>query len=110
MLILGLLCDLGRLLAQQLAAARIRSPEVMAVDSLSAQKRLVEVGLGVALLPERRVRDELARGTLVRLDMPRVSTTIDIQLVHRREGFLSPAARDIIATLRRAFASQAVRA
>lgn len=99
--------DLGRLLAQQLTAAGLRSLELMAVDSLSAQKRLVEVGLGVALLPESSVRDELARGTLLLLDMPRVSTSIDIHLVHRRAGYLSPAARDVIALLRRAFASNA---
>jgi DNA-binding transcriptional LysR family regulator len=84
----------------------LRTPEVMTVDSLSAQKRLVEVGLGVALLPESSVRDELTRGTLVRLDMPRVSTSIDIHLVHRREGYLNPAAQDVIALLRGAFASQ----
>lgn len=100
--------DLGRLLAQQLTAAGLRSPEVMAVDSLSAQKRLVEVGLGVALLPESCVRDELTRGTLVRLDMPRVSTNIDIHLVHRREGYLNPAAHAVIALLRNAFASTAL--
>jgi DNA-binding transcriptional LysR family regulator len=99
--------DLGRLLAQQLMTAGFHSFELMAVDSLSAQKRLVEVGLGVALLPESSVRDELARGTLVRLDMPRVSTSIDIHLVHRRAGYLSPAAHDVIALLRRAFASSA---
>lgn len=76
------------------------------MDSLSAQKRLVEVGLGVALLPESSVRDELTRGTLVRLDMPRVNTSIDIHLVHRREGYLNPAAQDVIELLRRAFASE----
>ncbi|HKP62648.1 MAG TPA: LysR family transcriptional regulator [Polyangiales bacterium] len=98
--------DLGRLLAQQLAAAGLRSPEVMVVDSLSAQKRLVEVGLGIALLPESSVREELARGTLVRLDVPRVATTIDIHLVHRHAGYLSPAARAVIALLRRAFTAK----
>lgn len=101
--------DLGRLLSQQLTAAGVKSPELMAVDSLSAQKRLVEVGLGIALLPESSVRDELARGTLVRVDMPRVSTTIDIHLVHRRESYLSPAAHDIIALLRRTFADKPTR-
>jgi DNA-binding transcriptional LysR family regulator len=99
--------DLGRLLAQQLTAAGIKTPEVMTVDSLSAQKRLVEVGLGISLLPESSVREELAHGTLVRLDMPRVTTAIDVYLTHRRHGYLSSAGRNVISLLRRSFASSA---
>ncbi|HET8934320.1 MAG TPA: hypothetical protein VFN67_12810 [Polyangiales bacterium] len=45
--------DLGRLLNQQLTAAGASLAEVMPGHRLSAQKRLVEIGLRVALLPER---------------------------------------------------------
>src|SRR5262249_7439874 len=62
--------DFGRLLQQQLAAAGLERAEVMPVDSLSAQKRLVEEGLGLALLPESSIREELRRGTLTLVDMP----------------------------------------
>ena len=65
---------------------------------------LVEVGLGVALLPESSVREELARGTLVKLDLPRMATEIEVHLVRRRDGYLSPAARTVITLLERAFA------
>jgi len=34
------------------------------VDSLTAQKRLVEGGFGVALMPVANICEELARGTL----------------------------------------------
>jgi len=101
--------DLGRLLRQQLMAAGIGAATIMSVDSLSAQKRLVEAGIGVALLPESSVRDELTRGTLVVLDMPRMTTTFEVQLVYRRDGYLSPAARNLITLLQRAFAGRAGR-
>lgn len=35
-----------------------------AVDSLTAQKRLIEAGFGVALIPERSMREERAQKTL----------------------------------------------
>jgi DNA-binding transcriptional LysR family regulator len=95
--------DLGRLLSQQLTAAGATAADVMPVDSMSAQKRLVEAGLGIALLPESSVREELARGTLVKRDMPRVDTAIEIHLVYRREGYLSPLAQNVITWLRGAF-------
>jgi DNA-binding transcriptional LysR family regulator len=95
--------DLGLLLRRQLLAAGAGAVSVMAVDSLSAQKRLVEAGIGIALLPESSVRDELARGTIVIVEMPRVATTIEVQLVHRRDGYLSPAARNLMTVLKRAW-------
>ena len=96
--------DFGRLLQRQLSAIGERYADVMTVDSLSAQKRLVEVGLGIALLPLRSVQDELQRGSLVLADMPAMATTIPVCLVFRQNGYLSPAARELAALLGRAFA------
>jgi DNA-binding transcriptional LysR family regulator len=101
--------DLGLLLRRQLTAAGAGVVSVMTVDSLSAQKRLVEAGIGIALLPESSVREELTRGTLVILAMPRIATSIDVQLVYRRDGHLSPAARNLISLLKRAFAGRSGR-
>jgi DNA-binding transcriptional LysR family regulator len=99
--------DFGRLLQRQLAAAGLE-PEVMPVDSLSAQKRLVEAGLGLALLPESSIRDELRSGALTRVDMPRVGTTIPIFLIRRRDGYLSPATQVVSKLLKDTFASTRV--
>jgi len=79
----------------------------MEVDSLSAQKRLVEAGFGVALLPKSSVTEELSAGTLKVLRMPRLSTTIPVTIVHRRRGYLSPAARALLALLTDAWAHTA---
>ena len=88
--------DFGRLLRAQLAGAGIADAEIMEIDSLSAQKRLVEVGLGVALLPRSAVSEELDLGTLTVLTAPKVSTSIPVVLVHRRRGYLSPATRELL--------------
>jgi DNA-binding transcriptional LysR family regulator len=73
----------------------------MAVDSLSAQKRLVEGGFGVALLPESSIRDELRKGSLRTVKGSALEVTIPIVVVHRRKGYLSPTANMLLAALRR---------
>ena len=69
------------------------------VDSLTAQKRLVEAGFGIALVPESSVRDELRLGTLKRLDAPELRTTVPVTIIHRRKGYLSSAARALLALM-----------
>jgi DNA-binding transcriptional LysR family regulator len=93
--------DFGTLLRRRLASAGLASAEVMTIDSLSAQKRLVEAGVGLALLPESSVSDELRRGTLCIVDMPRVATRIPVYLIARKGAYLSPAARQLATILRR---------
>ena len=89
----------GSLLVKQLEKAGVAQPKIMFVDSLSAQKRFVETGLGLGFLPYSSVRDELAEGTLVLVNASQVSTRIPVALVHRRMGYLSPAARELKARL-----------
>ena len=56
-------------------------------------------GFGLALVPESSVRDELRQGTLVALDAPAMQATIPITALHRRNGYLSPAAKALLALL-----------
>jgi DNA-binding transcriptional LysR family regulator len=97
----------GRLLRRQLASAGLDVSEVMEVDSLSAQKRLVEAGFGLALLPRSSVSEELSAGTLKVLRMPQLSTCIPLTIVYRRRGYLSPAARALLELLTKAWAHTA---
>ena len=69
------------------------------IDSLTAQKRLAQAGFGLALVPESSVRDELRQGALVALDIPAMQTAIPITAIHRRNGYLSPAAKRLLALL-----------
>jgi DNA-binding transcriptional LysR family regulator len=88
----------GHVLVRQLIRAGL-DPEIVVIDSLTAQKRLAQAGFGLALVPESSVRDELRRGHLVALDVPAMRTTIPIVAVYRRNGYLSPAAKALLELL-----------
>jgi len=91
--------DSGQILAQQLIRAGLDGAEVTLIDSLTAQKRLAQAGFGLALVPESSVRDELRQGALVALDIPAMRTRIPITALHRRNGYLSPAAKALLQLL-----------
>jgi len=91
--------DSGQVLARQLIRAGLEDADVTLIDSLTAQKRLAQAGFGLALVPESSVRDELRRGALVALDIPAMRTAIPITAIHRRNGYLSPAAKGLLALL-----------
>ena len=86
-------------LARQLIRAGIDGADITLIDSLTAQKRLAQAGFGLALVPESSVRDELRQGALVALDIPSIHTTIPITAIHRRNGYLSPAAKALLKIL-----------
>jgi DNA-binding transcriptional LysR family regulator len=89
----------GQVLARSLAAARLDDAEVVVIDSLTAQKRLVEAGFGIALVPSSSVGEELARGSLVALDVPELRAQIEVVLIHRKAAYLSAAALRLIDVL-----------
>jgi len=62
------------------------------VYSLTAQKRLVEAGLGLALLPVSAVAEEGTRGSVIALDVTDLDAANPVCLVTRRSGYLSLAA------------------
>ena len=89
----------GKILERQLAGAGLDGAKITVIDSLTAQKRLVEAGFGIALVPESSVRDELRLGSLREIDLPAVRTSVPVVLVHRRNGYLNPAVRALIALI-----------
>ena len=84
----------------RLAASGLGHAEIIPIDSLSAQKRMVEAGFGLALLPESSVNEELRTGTLRALPVRAMETSIEVVLIHRRRAYLSGAARRMIEELR----------
>lgn len=86
----------GQVIARSLAAAGLDGSKLVVIDSLTAQKRLVEAGFGLALVPESSVREELALQTLRRLDVPALETTIEVSLIHRKSAVLGPASRRLV--------------
>jgi DNA-binding transcriptional LysR family regulator len=98
--------DFGRLLRKRLFTAGYGDAEIMEVDSLSGQKRLVEAGFGLALLPKSYISDELAARSLTIISMPAIETSVPVILLHRRGGYLSPAAQELITLLVREWGNQ----
>ncbi|MCP3138716.1 LysR family transcriptional regulator [Pyxidicoccus xibeiensis] len=77
---------------------------VLETDNAEAIRRMVERGLGVALVPELMARDHQSRGFDV-VPLVRGSLKRQVALVHRGEGYLTAAARAM-----KAFIVESVRA
>lgn len=74
------------ILDSELAAGGIDAPQRTIVDSLTAQKRLVEAGFGVALMPKRNVRDEIAGGSLRIVEVASLTARLPLYMIRRRGG------------------------
>jgi DNA-binding transcriptional LysR family regulator len=86
-------------LERGLALVGARASEIIPIDSLTAQKRMVEAGFGLALLQESSVNEELRAGALHALPIPAMRVTIPVVLIHRRRAYLSGAARALMTIL-----------
>jgi len=84
---------------QRLAALGLDAAEIIPIDSLTAQKRMVEAGFGLALLSESAVDEEIRTGTLRALRVPAMRVTIPVVLIHRRRAYQSGATRALMALL-----------
>ena len=63
------------------------------MPSLEAIKRLVELGMGVALVPKLTAENEIRNGSLIGLSVREMKLTRQLHIVHRRNGVLSHAAK-----------------
>lgn len=89
------------LLETALAAGGIESPQVTTVDSLTAQKRLVEAGFGVSLMPRRNVSEELRAGSLRAIGVTALKVRIPIYMIRRRGSARRRSVRALADHLRR---------
>lgn len=78
-------------LEQRLAANGLDAAEIVPIDSLSAQKRMVEAGFGLALMPESSVVEELRAKTLCALRAPSMRASVPVMLIQRRNAYASAA-------------------
>ncbi|MBO0702678.1 MAG: substrate-binding domain-containing protein, partial [Candidatus Dormibacteraeota bacterium] len=84
-----------------LESAGVSDSQVLRIDSLTAQKRMVEAGFGIALMQESAIQEELAAGSLIVLDVTGLDVAVPVVLVTRRDGYLGAAARALREELRR---------
>src|ERR1700752_3671582 len=74
------------------------------VDSLTAQKRLVEAGPGIALLTQSHAADELRWKAIATIGVGDLAASQQIVAVTRRGGFLSAASRRLLEIIREGYA------
>jgi DNA-binding transcriptional LysR family regulator len=91
----------ARFVAGVLATAGIPADLIQTIDSLTAQKRLIEAGFGIGLLPASSIADESAAGALATiLTEPELAT--DVWLTTRTQAYLSHPTRSLLRHLARA--------
>jgi DNA-binding transcriptional LysR family regulator len=70
------------------------------VDSLTAQKRLVEAGFGIALLSESNAAEEIGSAAISRIHVGDLVAIHEVVMVTRHGGFLSAASHRLLEILR----------
>ena len=86
-------------LTERLAANGLSASEIVHVDSLTAQKRMIEAGFGLGLLPESSVTEELRAGTLLALKVTGLRARIPVALLYRQRAFQSRATKTLVSLL-----------
>jgi DNA-binding transcriptional LysR family regulator len=93
----------GEPFAREIERVRVRlgidSAERVIIDSLTAQKRMIEADFGIGMLPESSITEELRIGTLEVADLPGTRAQAPIVLVAREGGYRSRAMETLIASL-----------
>jgi DNA-binding transcriptional LysR family regulator len=89
----------AHLVTRQLASAKLDDVQIMTIDSLTAQKRLIEADIGIALLPESSIQEELRLGTLRTIGISDLQTTVPIHVVYRKSGYLTGASRTLLSLI-----------
>lgn len=79
----------GHVLERALIASGCANPSINAVDSLTAQKRLVEAGLGIALMPKSSVREEVRLRSLRMIEIKSLRSGLPVVMVRRKRGYQS---------------------
>jgi len=77
----------------------IEARYVMELDNAEIMKRVVEIGLGVTILPEAAVRPEVKGGSLVAVHMSDEVFLRPLGIIHRTGKHFSPAAEKFIECL-----------
>jgi DNA-binding transcriptional LysR family regulator len=90
----------GHLLQRQLMASGLVDPTITLIDSLTAQKRMIEAGLGVALMPTSSIREELRIGSLRTIEVAGIEARLPVVVVRRRNGYQSHLAAAFLEVLR----------
>ncbi|HLJ11452.1 MAG TPA: LysR family transcriptional regulator [Planctomycetaceae bacterium] len=84
---------------RQLKRSRVAVQVVHEFDNIETIKRAIEIGSGVALLPQPTVRREIASGTLAAIEISDVDLFRPLGIVHKRHKQLTTAVQKFIELL-----------
>ena len=76
---------------------------VMVIDNTFAQRRFLEAGLGVALLPYGSVQEEIERGNLCIISTEAPVVSVPVAITYRKGVSQSKSVRNLVALLTAAF-------
>jgi DNA-binding transcriptional LysR family regulator len=100
-------CGYREKLDQMLSLLGIRPGSVTEFSTVEALKQCAALGMGVALLPEIVVADELKRGKLAALAWTGPQLDIATHLVWHKDKWISPAVRAFIALVKESLSGPA---
>lgn len=89
----------ARAMDRMLGTFGLADAERVTIDSLTAQKRLIEADFGIGLMLESAVTEELRLGTLDGVEGIEIGETAPIYLVRRVGGYTSAAMTHLVKTL-----------
>src|SRR5262249_1507549 len=78
---------------------RVKVNTVMEFDNIETIKRSVEVGIGISILPETAVANEVQGGMLVAMNFKEGTFTRPLGIIHRKGKVFSPAAGEFVRLL-----------
>jgi DNA-binding transcriptional LysR family regulator len=84
---------------QILKEHKIEIDPVMEFDNIETVKRAVEIGAGIAIIPQATVQQEVRQGVLKSIHLRGNEFTRPLAIVHRRGRVLTPAMKKFIASL-----------
>jgi len=73
---------------------------VMELDNIETLKRAVEIGSGVAIVPQETVKQEIANQTLTAVTLQNGDLSRPVAALYKRQKVLSPAIKKFIALLK----------
>lgn len=89
----------ARAMDRLLDRLRFADADRVTIDSLTAQKRLIEADFGVGMMQESAISEELRLGTLDIVEGIDIQEAAPVHLVRRAGGYVSAAMKQLIAAL-----------
>ncbi|CAN5756028.1 LysR family transcriptional regulator [soil metagenome] len=75
------------------------SAERIVIDSLTAQKRMIEADFGIGIVPRSAIAEEVRLGSLGVLDLDGFDESAPIFMLHRTNAFMNASLRQLVAVI-----------